>query len=211
MSRTRSQTALLFTARVTLLILTASSPVYVQPRPRQAANPEPEIVLKQLQDRLSRGQPWDDVRVGVSCFNNSGHRAVTIFGRGIGIWNQRAQFFLDPERVHSVLELLRKGEFLKMKESYGGPPNQTSGALAVSVTCRIDLSVSRLRKSSMQRRKGEQSAKLKQLANQILDLCEGPARSAVGIDSLSAGLQKLRDGSLAPETFSLPVRPCLWP
>lgn len=133
-------------------------------------------------------------------------RSLQVFGNGPAIWNNRRQFTLTPDQIASLLATLRDADFAGLKEIYGGKrdlPRPAHKALAIRVTCRLRLALDGLTKRSVQRVKGEQSALLRKLADDLFRICEIASQSGVEATDIRDGLQKLSSGELAAETFQV--------
>jgi hypothetical protein len=103
----------------------------------------------------------------------------------------------------ALLEALGNSDFANFAPRYGGRPEATEGA-ALRISCRIELEIAGLEKSSVQLVDGEQSRPFLALAGELLDLVEPVARAeGLGADDLEDGLSKLVEGQLTPEAFEL--------
>jgi hypothetical protein len=180
-------------------------PVPSRPAPPAAVDEEANAAVARALDHAVL-EGWRDLRVEAECQTKEGFTAVEIFGNGIGIWKESAQFQLAPARLRALLEALRDGGFAGLRASYGGkgdpllPTNQSP-----RVTCRIGLQLDGIRKHVAQLQGGRQSEALAKLANRILEECRAPAASGVGAIDLNDGLGKVAEGVLAPEAFHLVV------
>lgn len=178
-----------------------SVPTRAPPAVDEAAN----AAVARALDRAVR-EGWRNLRLEAECQTNEGLTAVEIFGNGIGIWKESAQFLLPPSGLRALLEVLRDGGFAELQASYGGkgdpllPTNQSP-----RVTCRIGLELEGLRKYVAQLQGGRQSEALAKLASHVLDACRGRAASGVAAVDLNDGLGKIAAGTLAPEAFHLVV------
>jgi len=140
--------------------------------------------------------------------------SVKVFGGGIGIWNDERQFHLDPGQIGSLLRALQRVDFPGMEDTYGGAttlskpgptPPGGGGGLVTIATCRIELSLAGNDKQVVQLAQGEQSPTLRKLAEELLGVCNPPARLGLTATSLRDGLEKLSRGGLAPETWMVVV------
>lgn len=146
----------------------------------------------------------------VECQGDAGLRTLEAFGSGVGIWEKRRQFELAEADLLALVGLLQDADFGALNDLYGGPqapdprPREDPDAgFGIEIICRIELSLGEVSKTSAQRRKGEQSEALKQLADDLFARAEGPARDGVEADNLTDALEKLGSGDLAPETLTV--------
>lgn len=162
-------------------------------------------LMAAVESLLANQGPWDQVQIDVSCQTDSGYRSVRVFGRGVGIWNRERQFSLDSDRIRLMLDLLQKAGFAEMRQVYGGGDDPQVEPSAVKIICSVGLTVGDLTKYVLQRQKGSQSKELKELANDILKICEELAPSGTAVRTLAEGLAKITQRQLAPETLRLLV------
>lgn len=162
-------------------------------------------LMATVEDLLASQGPWDQVQIDVSCQTDTGYRSVHVFGRGVGIWNRERQFSLDSDRIIAMLDLLQKAGFAEMRQVYGGGDDPQGEPSAVKIICSVGLTIGDLTKYVLQREKGSQSKELKELANDILKICEELAPSGTAVRTLAEGLAKITQRQLAPETLELLV------
>ena len=167
-----------------------------------------EALRQDLRDAIADRSQWDSLHLSVRCLGDDGMRAAEVYGNGVGIWDFRRQFTLRPEEVSSLIEILAKADFASYADVYGGKPRdprtqEKKGAAccALQVICSVELSLAGGTKQAVQVRKGELSAELRQLADDLLDTCEKPGRVGITAVDLADGLEKVAGGVLAPETF----------
>ncbi len=132
-----------------------------------------------------------------------GQRSLEVFPSGIAIWNRTTQIELPLLIRTSMIEVLQESDFASMPPSYGGRRSPGSGEAALRVTCRVELEIGGLRKTSVQLADGEQSEQLAALADGLLDLAEPLVEGGMSAVDLADGLQKLADGKLAAEALQL--------
>jgi hypothetical protein len=151
---------------------------------------------------------WDALDLLVECRTDDRLTSARVFGSGIGIWNDERQFRLDPDQIGSLLRALQSAGFPEMEDTYGGAPRPgrpPGGAMVTMAICRIELSLGHHDKRVVQLARGEQSPTLKELADDLLRICEAPARLGLTAASLRDGLEKISRGELAPETLRIVV------
>ncbi|MCP3957302.1 MAG: hypothetical protein GY719_05565 [bacterium] len=182
-----------------------------------AGSPE---VAAAIERALAEG--WQELRIVSECLTESGPAAVEVFGNGVAIWRTEAQFTLTHDQIRQQLEILRDGGFADLGEVFGGrtpaPPETIeemkrrmldrgestgSSGQPSRIVCRVELELDGVYKRTAQLRRGEQSTTLRQLAEQILDLCREPAKLGITAADLGEGLAKAAAGELAPETMAL--------
>jgi hypothetical protein len=170
---------------------------------------EAEALRQDLRDAIADRSQWDSLHLSVRCIGEDGMRAAEVYGNGVGIWDYRQQFTLQPEEVSSLMEILDKADFASYADVYGGrePPDpgtreKKGGACcALQVICSVELSLAGGTKQAVQVRKGELSAELRQLADDLLDTCEKPGQAGTTAVDLADGLEKVAGGVLAAESL----------
>ena len=168
-----------------------------------------QALRQYLREAAADGSRRDSLHLLVRCTGEDGTRAAEVFGNGVGIWGSRRQFTLQPEEVSSLVEILDKADFAGFAEIYGGraalemqPQKEEPGVCCpMQVVCNVELSFAGGTKRVAQLAKGEQSAQMRQLAEDLLDACEKPAQAGITADDLTDGLGKVAGGILAPETI----------
>jgi hypothetical protein len=185
-------------------------------QPNSSAPPPPASAdnAKELRHVLERAisdrAGWDTLRLLVDCRRGDAMTSLTVFGSGVGIWSEERQFTLDAGHISGLLRALQAADFPGMEDTYGGAPrpgrpSTGHGALVTIATCRIELSLGGHHKQVVQLAQGEQSPKLKKLADDLLDICKAPARLGLTATGLRDGLEKVSRGDLEPETLLLVV------
>ena len=174
---------------------------------------DPAPVATGLSQALSRAiddrSEWSSLHLFVECAGDAGMRSAEVYGNGVGIWDYRQQFTLTPVEISSLLRALQEADFARFANIYGGRvqpdprPTEEGAGSAIQVICRVVLSLAGERKQVAQRAKGEQSTELKQLAEELLAICETPGEAGTAATDLTDGLEKVSRGDLAPETFHL--------
>jgi hypothetical protein len=143
-------------------------------------------------------------------------RAVTIHGNGVGIWwaanpaqdrgsrQNQTQFLLSEEQVTHLLQVFQQAQFETMPASFGvahasGTKPQVSPAIHVTLTiARVSKTVDQYSYG------GKQSKELAALAAEVLQLSEdAEKKNGVRAADVPAGLKKIANKELAPETLAL--------
>jgi len=154
-----------------------------------------------LREVLAR-RAWNDLRLDADCRTPDGYRYSTLFASGVGIWNRERQLTLAREQVLSLLEELATEGFSRLREVYGEAQEKDAEVL---LTCRVRLELNGIDKEVLQLSKGQQSAALKRIADRVLAVAAAAGRAGKGAPSLTAGLDGIARGELAPELLSLQV------
>ena len=165
-----------------------------------------------IDEAVARRNEIEDLWIFAECQGDAGLDSLEIFGNGVGIWNNRRQFEISGDQIGQLLEAFQEFGFAALAPIIGGPIDpsekpETAGESgsngAIQITCRVAIELEGHSKQVAQRKKGEQSAELKSLAEELFRICEEPARSGVSAESLRDGLEKISNGDLVPETFRL--------
>ncbi len=167
-----------------------------------------EALRQALREAIADRSQWDSLHLSVRCLGEDGMRAAEVYGNGVGIWDYRQQFTLQPDEISSLIEILDKADFASYADVYGGKPRDPrtrekkgAGCCALQVICSVELSLAGGTKQAVQVRKGELSAQLRQLADDLLDTCEKPGRAGTTAVDLADGLEKVAGGVLAAESL----------
>jgi len=162
------------------------------------------LIKRSLNDPDLRGS----LELLTECRNETGMRTMRIWGDGLGIWQRSRQIQLSSEMVTAVLEHLHEADFAAFAPIYGGRRQEDPGkrdrpddGSAVLISCRVRVSLGGHSKESAQRAKGEQSEELRSLAEGVLAIGEGAAKSGIEAGSLIDGLEKVGRGELDPRVF----------
>lgn len=184
-----------------------------QPTPREKPEEDrerdsavgPDRIGPELQKRI-RGQAQpDDVRVEVIWPRGGTSTSARVYGNGVGIWNERAQFRLSKAQVVSMLSTLQKARFGSMPDRFGESEEDERNE-GPRLKGRIAVRAGWVSKTVIQLVDGDQSAEFASLAGKLLAICEGPARKGVEAASLNDALKKLASGELAPEALQVTVQ-----
>jgi hypothetical protein len=158
----------------------------------------------ELARAIASAESRRDGRVESECLLESGRKSIQLYGTGVGIWDERAQFSVEDDRFVAVLRAFDRHDFLAMPESIGGRGRKPAGrAQGLRVTCRVTLALAADERTVVQLEGGDQSAALKRLATEIIEPFEEPARRGTTVNSVEEGLVAVAQGRLAPEAFSL--------
>lgn len=164
-----------------------------------------------LSQAIDDRSKWDSLHLHVSCSADAGTRSAEVYGNGVGIWDYRRQFTLTPGEISDLLKTLDKAKFTRFADVYGGrkkpdprpPEKEEDTGSAIRVICRVVLSIDGQTKQVAQLGKGEQSAEFKQMAEDLLAICEKMGQTGVAAADLNEGLEKVSRGDLAPEAFQV--------
>jgi hypothetical protein len=124
--------------------------------------------------------------------------SVTIHGIGVGIWEERSQFRLTRPELLSLVRSLKEAHVGAMQPQYGEDESDR-----LTFRGKLTVAVGPVAKHVVQLFDGEQSEALGNLAKRILALAERKGSQGISASSLSDGLRKLADGTLAPEAFEI--------
>jgi hypothetical protein len=147
--------------------------------------------------------PASPFRLEVYCTDSKGIRSMQLFAGGVTIWNGRSQLMLPATARSVLLETLLSTGFASFETHYGGRDLPGKSEAAARISCRVLAEANGLRKTATQRSGGEQSAALAALAASLLDEAEKYAKDGVKPDSLQDALDRLIEGSLAPQVLEL--------
>ena len=183
-----------------------------QPVDRQDAADEGDSDLAQavsaaLDAALGEDGDLADMHLVAGCLQGDSFRTLEIFGRGIGIWNDEAQFAIDADGLRKVLRAVRAADFAHMRKSYGGKhdpdPAVTESESAIKIICYLRLSLGGVEKGVFQLYGGRQYQPLWDLAGELFTTYAAAGETGLRAADLGDGLRKLAAGELAPETFRL--------
>jgi hypothetical protein len=161
-----------------------------------------------LREAVTDDAQRESLHLLVRCTGEEGTRAAEVYGNGVGIWDFRRQFTLQPEEVASLIEILDEADFAGFAEIYGGRAalatqkrkEEPGACCPMQVVCNVELSFAGGTKRVAQLAKGDQSEQMRQLAEDLLDACEKPGKAGTTADDLTDALEKVAGGILAPET-----------
>jgi hypothetical protein len=201
---------LLLAAALALVGCASGRPVAAGPAPGAAASATEDAagLRRALARAITDRAGGDALDLLVECRTDDRLTSARVFGSGIGVWDDERQFRLDPDQVGSLLRALQSADFPGMEDTYGGAPRPgrpPGGAMVTIAICRIELSLGHYEKRVVQLAQGERSPALKELADDLLEICQAPARLGLTAASLRDGLEKVSRGELAPETLRIVV------
>jgi len=140
----------------------------------------------------------------VDCTGDKGARNLRLFSDGMALWDDRLEFSIKPEERQALAGLLVKHDFVSLEAEYGGKPQSQLKKAPLRIICSIDVRLDDLHRSARQFADGEQSARLKALAEALLDFASPLAdERGIGAENLREGLEKLASGRLTPHVFEL--------
>jgi hypothetical protein len=210
---------ILFTALVTVASLATPDQIPqtdpIQPLDEAAETsspPDPQAVAAMsgaLTNAITAG--WQDLHLVVRCPAPEQSDSLEVFGDGVGIWNMERQLSLPRGVLQEMLSTLQSYNFAAMPYAFGGEakPLQRrtkTPPAGAEVACQIALELDGLSKTVIQMRKGEQSADLRNLAEQLLGLARPYAKEGLTASGLQDALDKVANGDFAPELFALSVQ-----
>ena len=132
------------------------------------------------------------------------HR-LTIYGRGIGIWNGKRQFALESKKVREAVDLLLEAKFTRMPERFAFKEEKDERPMPVELVRVVTVTVAGISKTVLQDDRGPLSKTFESLVEDLVALCQEPAAEGISASSLEDGLEKVAKGQLAPETLLINV------
>jgi hypothetical protein len=153
--------------------------------------------------RLAAELPEAFFRLDVLCPDPQIVRELQLLPGGVAIWNRRTQLRVPPAVRSELLAEILRGGFFALEPRYGGREDPGRPEAALRVTCRVNIELDGLERSSVQLAEGRQSAELAALANALLDRVQPLVASGVTPDDLNDGLDRLTTGELVPELLWL--------
>ena len=165
--------------------------------PRPADRP-----LEQALDQAVGRGSWQDLRIDTECETPEGFRAATVYSSGVGVWNRERQLRLSHEELVALLREFQAARFPRLQETYGTGEEMDAD---VELKCSVRLELDGAARRVVQLSRGERSEALEHLAERILEAAEEAGRSGPGAPSLTAGLDAIARGELAPELLAIHV------
>jgi hypothetical protein len=189
---------------VALALLGAACPNSLAKSPPKEPN-EPQL-SRLLDEALAGEGKLDHVRVTVQWSDGKGGRSVRVYGNGVGIWNNKSQFTLQPAEVERLLGLFRTHKFTDMPARVGSQKAPPGRERPVRVAGSVALSVGGVTKEVTQAAGRQPSKPLAVLAAEVLKTSEAAAaEDGVSADDVGDGLRKIAEGELAPEALRVLV------
>lgn len=180
------------TARVHAQTVTAPN------RERTESDAGPDRLAGSLAEILKGSGDLTAFRLRLDWVSGEDVTSVAIHGDGIGIWKNASQFRLTRPELLSLVRSVQEAGVGAMRPQYGDDESDR-----LTFRGKLTVAVGPAAKRVVQLVGGEQSETFADLANRIVALAEKKASAGVGATSLSDGLRKLADGTLAPEAFDL--------
>lgn len=167
-------------------------------------------LAEKLEQVVAGDAGWDHLRIDIGCLGDSGFRSLTIYGSGVGIWDEESQFELSPAEILAALDTFRRFDFAAMRPSYGGkndpaPIPGDDAAAAIRVTCYVSLDLDGASKRVSQLFGGRQSRELREMVDELFAGCRERAAAGVTATDLEDGLDKISRLELAPEALAILV------
>ena len=159
----------------TLALLCMVYPHLLEGQSTPVRKPRPDAFTQLLEERLKTGAHLDDVVIDIRWPFEGRPASCRLYGSGVGIWDREVQFRLSQSEVTSILRNVTRTGFGSLRGVIGGVPTERrkeKGQVAVSVGS--------ARKVVVQLEDGEQSAKLRSLAEEFLRASATAAARAFG-------------------------------
>jgi hypothetical protein len=162
-----------------------------------------------LEDARKDSEKRNSVRIEVEGQLGADLNQITIYGRGIGIWNGEKQFTADSKAVDQAIGLLLGAKFYELPDRFAYEEKKDEKEIErqkpVKLVRIVTVSVGTLSKTVVQDNKGPHSKPFETMTTELVELCKKPAEEGITAVSLEDGLQKVVDGSLAPEALWVSV------
>lgn len=170
-----------------------------------AENPQDEAFNELLKKARTDESLRETVRMEVEGLVDRETHQLTVYGRGIGIWNKEGQFTLTSKNVVAAIDLLIDAKFSDMPERFAFDEETEHEEKPVQLIRVVTVTVGNLSKTVVQDNKGPKSEPFAKLAADLVSMCRKPAENLVTASSLTDGLEKVATGTLAPETLTVMV------
>lgn len=189
-----------------LLVITLVAAASLSWSPAMAADSSQNASMQQLLKKAKTDADLrDTVRIEIEGNLDKNLRRLTIYGRGLGIWNGEGQFTLKSKEVVAAIDLLLKEKYYEMPERFAYDEKDADVDMPVKLIRVITVNVAGQSKTVIQDNKGPKSEAFAKLTADLVSVCRKPARTLVNATSLKDGLEKVVNGTLAPETLTVSV------
>ena len=168
-----------------------------------------------LKESIQDPAKYRCLRIDVQGFLGHGLRAVSVYGRGFGVWNRERQITLTRAQIRTCLKALETSHFTSMPDRIAGDePEETRTSTkekegmeknVTQLIRSVTLVVAGMTKTVEQDNKAPESEALKKMADAIVAVCRPAANKGVIAKDLRDGLQKIAKGTLAPELFRISI------
>jgi len=183
------------------------------------ADKDPASEFKTRLERVAKNPSlWDTVRVEADGRLAKDVRSLTVYGRGVGIWNGERQFSLTEKEVGTVLRLLVEGGFADLPELLGGEEDDEDGGHEKPLDRHpprgeapryllrtLTVSLDGLSRTVIQEAEVPEARPLVALLSRLVETCRKPAATGITAPDLATGLTMVAEGTLAPETLTIHV------
>ena len=211
-SRVGGRLALLAAAVPLACLAAAAPPPTTEPRgtaAEAAAAAESLRLAEALGRALDEPAERTGLRLLAESYEEGGHRAVEVFGRGIGIWNEERQFRASPAEIESAIRAVLDAGFARMDPTYGGAiegrrrKGEPDGGGPVRLLCAVEIQADGVTRRVQQLVGGDKHGPLVDLAHLLLSQWRAAGEAGRAAAGLDAGLAAVAAGELAPETLRL--------
>jgi len=166
-----------------------------------AADPPAASLEKSLEEMRKDTEARNALRIVVEGRLGHGLTRLTIYGRGIGIWNGEHQFALKSKQVREAIDLLIEAKFTGMPQRFAFKDEKDERPMPIELVRVVTVTNGRVSKTVLQDDRGPLSKSFESLVENLVALCREPAVEGISASSLEDGLEKIAKGQLAPETL----------
>jgi hypothetical protein len=168
-----------------------------------AVDPSAALLEKSLEVMREDSEARGALSIVVEGQLGQGLTRLTIYGRGIGIWNGERQFALKSKQVREAIDLLIDAKFTEMPERFAveGEDEKDERQAPIKLLRVVTVSTGDISKTVLQDDRGPLSKTFESLVENLVALCRKPAAEGISASSLEDGLEKVAKGRLAPETL----------
>ncbi len=142
---------------------------------------------------------------------------LTLYGRGVGFWNQERQFQLKPSQVEAALRIVLDRHLCRLPENIGGeeeepeviwdrsgPPHKRGDDPRILLRT-LTITVGTRSRTIVQETEVPEAKPLREGLAELASLCRKPAARGITAHDLAEGLGLVASGKLAPEALILSV------